>query len=70
MDVREAVALSQGEEDTRRAAAVTLAAEAAVADATAGRTLPLLGRKTKLHKGSNRRSDRMCDVIVKKIVQG
>lgn len=49
MDVREAVVLSQGEEDTRRAAAVTLAAEAAVADATAGRTLPLLERKTRSH---------------------
>lgn len=63
MDVREAVVLSQGEEDTRRAAAVTLAAEAAVADATAGRTLPLLERD-KLHivlKGSKQQSD----VIVK-----
>lgn len=57
MDVREAVVLSQGEEDTRRAAAVTLAAEAAVADATAGRTLPLLERDKITHilflKGQN-----------------
>lgn len=49
VDVREAVVLSQGEEDAGRAAAVTLAAEAAVADATAGRTLPLLERQTTLH---------------------
>lgn len=45
VDVREAVVLRQGEEDTRRAAAVTLAAEAAVADATAGRTRPVLERQ-------------------------
>lgn len=42
MDVGEAVVLSQGEEDPGRTAALALAAEAAVADATAGRTLPLL----------------------------
>lgn len=70
VDVREAVVLSQGEEDTRRAAAVTLAAEAAVADATAGRALPLLERKTKnythiVFKGSKQQSDRKCDVVFK-----
>lgn len=57
VDVGEAVVLGQGEEDTRRAAAVPLAAEAAVADATAGGTLPLLERDkithTSLLKGQN-----------------
>lgn len=44
VDVREAMVLSQGEQDTCRTATVTLAAEAAVADATAGRAIPLLER--------------------------
>lgn len=42
MDVREPMVLSQGEQDARRTATLALAAEAAVADAAAGRTLPLL----------------------------
>lgn len=42
MDVREAMVLSQGEQYPRRAAPLTLAAEAAVANASTGRTLPLL----------------------------
>lgn len=44
VDVREAVVLSQGEQDAGRAASLTLAAEAAVANATTGRALPLLRR--------------------------
>lgn len=42
VNIREPVVLSQGEQDSCRTATLTLAAEAAVADATAGRTLPLL----------------------------
>lgn len=42
MNVREAVVLSQGEQDASRAATLTLAAETAVANATAGGALPVL----------------------------
>lgn len=42
VDVRESMVLSQGEQYASRAAALTLPAEAAVANATTGRTLPLL----------------------------
>lgn len=42
MDIREAMVLRQGEQNTCWTATLALAAEAAVADATAGRTLPLL----------------------------
>lgn len=48
VDVGEAVVLSQGEEDTGGAATLALAAEAAVADATAGRTRPLLEEREKI----------------------
>jgi len=47
VDVREAVVLSEGEQDASRAAAFTLAAEAAVANTTTGRTRPLLSRRAK-----------------------
>lgn len=50
VDVREAVVLSQGEQYASRAAALTLTAEAAVADASARRTLPLLKEVTGLFK--------------------
>lgn len=43
MDVGEAVVLGEREQDAGRAAAVSLPAEAAVANTAAGRTLPLLG---------------------------
>lgn len=46
MDIREATVLSQGEQNAGRAAALALAAEAAVADATTGRAPPLLKRET------------------------
>lgn len=45
VDVREAVVLSQREQDASRAAALTLAAEAAVANATTWRALPILRRE-------------------------
>lgn len=47
VDVGEAVELRQGEQDARRAPAVSLPAEAAVADAAARRTPPVLpGRRS------------------------
>lgn len=45
VDVREAVILSQGEEDAGWAAALTLTTEAAVANASTGRAFPVLERK-------------------------
>lgn len=45
MHIREAVVLSQREEYAGRAAALPLAAEAAVANASTGGALPLLPRK-------------------------
>ena len=44
VDVREAVILRQGKQDACGAAAVTCAAESAVADASTGRALPRLKR--------------------------
>lgn len=50
VDVREAMVLSQGEQDARWTATLALPAEAAVADAAAGRTLPLLQQRNSTFK--------------------
>lgn len=64
MDVGEAMVLSQGEQDTRRTATVTLAAEAAVADATAGRTFPLLERS----KGLNTQQPERVKIVIRQYI--
>lgn len=46
MDIWEAVVFRKGEKDAGGAAAFSLAAEAAVANASAGRALPLLTKHT------------------------
>lgn len=64
VDVGEAVVLGQWEQDTRRTATVTLAAEAAVADATAGRTLPLLER----NKGLNTQPPERVKIVIRQYI--